>query len=278
MKLMKPIWQPAVLAAALLLTAGCAEQQQEPAAAQLPLLQPEYKTVIQTSECLGGEADDSERCANIELSADLTGIDWLDRKLLEGLAMEPDAQAFTEAQGQAAMLQAVQGQGEHWLAEARKDLQESLDEDYWVSFEVKGAVDYLYQRGALASFRFSHYSYSGGAHGMYATTYKLMDLKGQRWLELNDILRSGKEQALYEALLQSYADSYSELAQNWLGDDEASKRETLLSGSFAFNESGLVFSYPPYVLGPYSEGEVRLQIHGFHLKELLRAGYPFAGE
>lgn len=276
MNIVIPGWRPTLLAAALLLTAGCREEQPAPAAAQLPLLQPTQTTVVKKSECLGPEGE--QRCASVDLSADLTGIDWLDRMLLKDLALEPDQQDFAEAMDQTAMLNALQGQVEQWLGESRQELQASLDEDYWLSYEMIGGVDYLYQRGALASFRFSHYSYSGGAHGMYATTYKLMDLKGQRWLELNDILRRGKEQALYEALLQSYEENYSELAQNWLSGDEDSKRETLLSGSFAFNESGLAFSYPPYVLGPYSEGEVRLQIHAFRLKELLRPGYPFVQE
>lgn len=266
------IWRPVLLAAALLLTAGCRDDQ--PASASgTPLLVPSPLTVVEMADCVGH--GDSSYCATLELAADLTGVDWVDAMLLNELALNPADPALAAATGRKDTLEVLETQAAAWAAESRKELQEALAEEYFLSYESRGAVDYLYQRGALASFRLTHYAYSGGAHGMYASTYKLLDLDGRRWLELNDILRSGKEQALFEALLSTYHYEYSELAENWLTGTPQEVRETLLSGSFVFNDHGLVFSYPPYVLGPYAEGEIRLQLSSYELKELLRPGYPF---
>ncbi|HZJ93263.1 MAG TPA: DUF3298 domain-containing protein [Thiopseudomonas sp.] len=42
-----------------------------------------------------------------------------------------------------------------------------------------------------------------------------------------------------------------------------------------FNEQGLTFSYPPYILGPYVEGDIRLSLDYNQLKDILKPEYIF---
>lgn len=263
-------WRPAALAAALVLLSGCRE---EPVITNTtPLLIPVTTTLAGGVQCVGEQEESS--CASLEVSAELTGVDWVDRQILQQLLLE---QVDQEVLSAAELKKMIAEQGDAWLAQGDKELQEALEEGYSLNYEQSAKASFLYQRGSLASFKVFHYGYSGGAHGMYTTSYQLLDLDGQRVLELNDILRSGQEQALYEALMSRYQTDYNELAESWLSGSEQEIRATLLSGSFVFNDQGLVFVYPPYVLGPYSEGEVRLPLYAYQLEELLRPGYPFTG-
>lgn len=242
------------------------------AAAQpvVPLITPLHEVVVNEQRCLGEE--DTQRCARVLLDLELSGIDWLDIQLLEQLGLVLNENSKTVPIGREAGLARLRQQMQSWLLEREPELQEAIKEGYFVGFEELSELRFLWQRGQLASFRASHYSFSGGAHGMHGTRYLLMDLDRQRWLELDDILLAGHKDALLDALIEAYQTQQPELAKDWLTGSRAEQADQLLSGTFLLNADGLLFSYDPYILGPYAAGQIELQLDTARVRDLLRPG------
>lgn len=237
----------------------------------VPLITPLHEVVVNEQRCLGEE--DTQRCARVLLDLELSGIDWLDIQLLEQLGLVLNENSKTVPIGREAGLARLRQQMQSWLLEREPELQEAIKEGYFVGFEELSELRFLWQRGQLASFRASHYSFSGGAHGMHGTRYLLMDLDRQRWLELDDILLAGHKDALLDALIEAYQTQQPELAQDWLADSRAEQTEQLLlSGTFLLNADGLLFSYGPYILGPYATGQIELQLDTARVRDWLKPG------
>lgn len=112
------------------------------------------------------------------------------------------------------------------------------------------------------SLRMSAYIFTGGAHGMtyfYAFNY---DVKKQEFLKPNQLLdlsRSKEIDALLKKNFKNEQGCYTEIP-------------TLANGYTAFNFSTdfVYFTYPAYVLGPYSCGPALVAIPRAQLKEIWR--------
>lgn len=253
-----------LITALLLSAAGVAH-------AAIPVLIPGLATVASERSCLAGQ--ERELCANVRLDLETTGQDWLDLKLMEKLSLEPGDAALAAAENGEQGLVALRKQARRWLEQRRPELQEALDNDYFTGFEEHGQLRFLGQRGKLASFSATSYSYSGGAHGLGITRYLLMDLQNRNWLQLKDILLSDQQDALLDMLIAAYQEQHPELARDWLAKTRAEQAGQLLVDNFLFNEYGLLFSYGPYELGPYAAGQISLQLHSHQLRALIPEGF-----
>ncbi|NLD14595.1 MAG: DUF3298 domain-containing protein [Gammaproteobacteria bacterium] len=242
---------------------------------QIPVLMPKLVTVASERSCLGNK--DAELCARIHVDLETSGQDWLDLKLLALVAPLADDPRLQAVRTPAQALEVLRGQAGQWLAAQRSELQEALDEDYFTGYENQEQLRFVWQRGALAVFAHSAYSYSGGAHGMGMTEYRLMDLAGQRWLQLDDILVPGQQDALLDVLIQAYRDQHPELAESWLASTRKEQAEQLLTDNILPGENGLQFNYGPYVLGSYADGQIELKVSQQQLRGLVRDGLMPAG-
>lgn len=234
----------------------------------VPLLQPKSVNAFNERICVG--SPDRELCARVQLSLDRVAVDWLDQKLLKQLALNPEDQRLQSAVGIDQHLAVLASQGRESLELHRADLQKALEDDSFLASDVLTHIHYLWQRGALASFMVNHYTYGGGAHGMSFLEYKLLDLHSKRWLQLADIMQHDREQELLELLLQAYEEQKPELVDSWLADTPESRALQLLTDNILFNQHGLLFSYGPYTLGPYAEGQIELQLFWHQLEDVLQ--------
>lgn len=232
------------------------------------LLQPNTVNAFNERICVG--SSDRELCARVQLSLDMVAVDWLDQKLLKQLALNPEDQRLQSAVGIDEHLAVLASQGRESLELHRADLQTALEDDSFLTSDVLTRINYLWQRGALASFMVNHYSYGGGAHGMSFLEYKQLDLHSKRWLQPEDIIQHGREQELLELLLQAYGEQKPELVDSWLADTPESRALQLLTDNILLNQHGLLFSYGPYALGPYSEGQIELQLFWHQLENVLQ--------
>lgn len=241
-------------------------------AAATPLIVPQLLEVVAQKKCL--QDNEQEYCAEILIDLESTGVDWLDQALLARLAItQPDSEALPV--DRSAQLQDIKQQANAWLVDSYAEIKEAREaaEPYFVGYDHSDSIRFIAQRNHLASFKQFSYAYSGGAHGMYSTRYALFDLNTHKQLLLPDILQRFADAKLLQTLRELYIEHYPDYAENWLSDDLTEQAQTFLTDNFVFNEQGLTFSYAPYVLGPYSEGEVRLTLHYAQLKDLLKPEY-----
>ena len=252
------------LIAASLLCSTVAQAQ-----TQLPVLMPKLVTVASERSCLGNK--DAELCARIHVDVETSGQDWLDLKLLTLVAPVENDPRLQAASTPKQALALLREQASQWLTEQRSELQDALDEDYFTGYEQYAQVRFVWQRGALAVFAHSQYSYSGGAHGMGLTHYRLLDLASQRWLQLDDIVLPSQQNALLDLLIESYREQHPELAESWLASTRKEQVEQLLTDNILPLEYGLQFNYAPSVLGSYADGQVELKLTQQQLRGLVRA-------
>ena len=237
-----------------------------------PLIVPQLLNLVKHKQCFDQAAE--EYCADLQIEFEATGVPWLDLALLAKLDMQQDAgqQAPSSI---AEQLQRIEQQADAWLSESYADIQEAraAPEPYFIAYDYQDSLRFIAQRNQLASFKQFFYTYSGGAHGMHHTSYALYDLDTRQQLLLPDLLQRFAETKLLEKLRELYLEDYPDYAQSWLSGSLAEQTETLLTDNFVFDEQGLTFSYAPYVLGPYSEGEIGLTLYYSQLQDILKPEY-----
>ena len=156
-------------------------------------------------------------------------------------------------------------------------------------------LSYRGRHGGLEMFQLSFSEYAGGAHGMYGDSFFLFD-KDARQIKLADLLASpDKDREVLRLLFikerlrekgnekingGKYGEenlSAAEIAQLRAAPiDEkqlAAAKDKLLNENIYFNEQGLVFSYPPYALGSFAEGQIEYLLPYGQLKGLLKEEY-----
>lgn len=127
-------------------------------------------------------------------------------------------------------------------------------------------VRFLSQNQNLATFEILNYSYNAGAaHGMYHKEYVNFDLKSKKRIALKDLIVSGSEAKLIEAIYQNNT--------NWLADHSIEQAKLQLSDNFYYGANGIVFVYPLYELASYAEGMPELTLAYHSTASLIQAKY-----
>jgi hypothetical protein len=153
----------------------------------------------------------------------------------------------------------------------RDGLLDSTNQDRQMPFS------YLYEKSVIVYFNsdelltlgFTDYSYTGGAHGIYATEVKSYDLASQREIVLADVLRPGYERSLSEVLARVLRVKYQLDANAPLSEvlfeDKLEPNE-----NFGLTDKGIFFVYQPYEIAAYALGEIELFIPFDRIAEYVR--------
>ncbi|MDY7218405.1 DUF3298 domain-containing protein [Denitrificimonas sp. JX-1] len=238
---------------------------------KVPLIAPKIVEVSELHQCF--DESENSSCAEIKLQAEITGLAWLDQQLLAKLHLTE----VSDVMELDAHIKLLQQQSTDWLKSSIDDIAEVRGEDAsaFIAYEHSDSLRFIAQRYHLASFKQFSYMYSGGAHGMHGTRYFLYDLKDKKQLLLADILEDSVHYTLVGMLREVYRYEYPDYAQSWIGNSVEEQAEVLLTDNFFFHEHGITFSYPPYVLGPYAEGEIQLALDFGQLNGVLKSEYLF---
>lgn len=132
--------------------------------------------------------------------------------------------------------------------------------------ESSVVIRFVGQNQNLATFEMLSYSYNAGAaHGMYHKEYVNFDLKSKKRIALKDLIVSGSEAKLIEAIYQNNL--------NWLADHSIEQTKLQLSDNFYYGANGIVFVYPFYELASYAEGMPELTLAYHSTAGLIQAKY-----
>ncbi len=145
------------------------------------------------------------------------------------------------------------------------------EEPAWLppGYASSTSMEVTYNTQDLVTLAYLNYSFSGGAHGNYGTTFKVYDLAQQKVLTLNDIFKPGYETTLNQALDQAIRENYEIPADRGLS--EVLFEDTIAANdNFGLTAKGIIFNYVPYEISAYAVGEIRLFISFEDLKEVLR--------
>jgi hypothetical protein len=175
--------------------------------------------------------------------------------------------------------QAVRKAKKIFFDDYRREMLSLYREGFLDSTSQEGHMpySYLYEKSVVVYFNsdqlltlgFMDYSYTGGAHGIYATEVKSFALDTRRQLGLDEILLPGYERALSEALAR-------DLRLKYHLDDDAPLSEVLFEDklepnkNFGLTDQGLFFVYQPYEIAAYALGEIELFVSFDNIQDYLQ--------
>lgn len=138
-----------------------------------------------------------------------------------------------------------------------------MTEPYEISAEAEAAVT-----DSLVTYIISRWSYTGGAHGMYATECHTYSLAGGYELSTADLFSErqllGMETLLRRKLCEQYeAANDEELAERGFFPEYIS-----LTENFRITPEGITFYYNPYDIGCYALGAVDVTMSREELENL----------
>lgn len=142
------------------------------------------------------------------------------------------------------------------------------------SLTVNQYVGVCYQSPKVISLYNFAYSYTGGAHGNYATSYVSITATNGAEIQLQDVVLPGKKAKL-DALLEKHfrksrklkpAESLSEVGGLFENKIEA-------NNNFYITGKGIVFNYSPYEIAPYASGEIQVFIPFSDMSDILQPAF-----
>lgn len=131
----------------------------------------------------------------------------------------------------------------------------------WYSYYkgVEGHVQRYYNH--LLVYRINYNEYTGGAHGIYMTTYLNLDIRTLQPVRLDDLLIPEYEEQLTDLLWnQLMADNRVATHEELEEMGFASTGELKPTENFCLGEEGITFYYNVYEIAPYSMGPTAITL------------------
>ena len=178
---------------------------------------------------------------------------------------------------------------EAYIREYRRDLEPMYLEDEkdkkdessigaWYSY-YKGIESHvqLYEKNLLV-YRIDYNEYTGGAHGIYMTTFLNMDLGLMRPLRLDDVFVGEYQEPLTDLIWNQLMADNEAKTRAELGDmGYGSTGEIAPTENFYLDKDGVTFYYNVYDITPYAMGPVTVSIP-FQMLEHMLGSNPVVGE
>ncbi len=140
------------------------------------------------------------------------------------------------------------------------------------NYEEYSEANVAYNQNSLLTIGYLSYSYYGGAHGMYATSYVSYDLKNKKRLQLSDVFKPGYEEKmpvfLERALRRQFNLKSDDALSEVLFDDSIG-----LTENFGLTGKGIYFNYVPYEIASYAAGEIKLYVPFAEIADLLQPAF-----
>lgn len=177
--------------------------------------------------------------------------------------------------------EAVEKYAENYATDYRKDLEPMYEKDEqekedgatmesWYSYykKIKGNVQ-LYQNNLLV-YCMRYEEFTGGAHGIYMTTFLNMNLRTLTPVRLEDLFVDDFEVPLTELLWnQLMADNHVTTRQELEDMGYASTGDLEPTENFYLGKKGITFHYNVYDIAPYVMGATQITLPYESLQHLL---------
>jgi len=161
---------------------------------------------------------------------------------------------------------------QNYISEYRQDLEPMFIEDQknkensesiasWYSY-YKGLESKVqfYEKDLLV-YRIDFNEYTGGAHGMYTSTFLNFDLKNMHQLVLDDIFIGDYQEALSDLLWnQLMADQKAKTRTELEDMGYGSTGDLIPTENFILSKEGITFYYNVYEFTPYVMGAVEITL------------------
>lgn len=171
-----------------------------------------------------------------------------------------------------------------YAADYRQDAGEQQQEmkgdtlpSYALRYDSQQLMYVFWNQAPLLSIGYFGYSYTGGAHGMYATQAVTYDTRTGRALRYADIFRPDAKARL-GALLDQAARRQLRLAPTAALEGPLFVAHVPVTTNVFLTSGGATFIYTPYEIASFAQGEIRLFVPFSDLRPLLNPELPVGNE
>ena len=128
----------------------------------------------------------------------------------------------------------------------------------WMNYETIVTSKSLYNRHGFWGYSVLYYEFTGGAHGISATTYNVVDLQSGKPVVLSDLFAEADYQAVNDLLRRQLA-ADAGISTERLKDDY-DVDNIVVNESFMPGDSTLTWLYNPYDIAPYAFGTICISL------------------
>jgi hypothetical protein len=139
----------------------------------------------------------------------------------------------------------------------------------------KISMEVVYNENSLLTLKFNKFGFTGGAHGVTITRYRVFDLRKQRPLDLSAVFIRDFEEKLNPILEQKLRKLNGIAAEEALRTSGFLVDSILYNDNFYVNNDGIGFYFNVYEIASYATGPTELFCTFYELKEILRPDHPF---
>jgi hypothetical protein len=141
------------------------------------------------------------------------------------------------------------------------------------SMESDGKLLVAYHSPKILSLAHYSYSYTGGAHGNYGTSYITINLTSNKVLALDNIINDAGRKQLRSLLEKEFRNQYNLRPTDSLSECGLFENKIEPNENFYITEKGIGFCYVPYEIGSYVMGQIEIFIPFADLKNYLKADF-----
>ena len=162
-----------------------------------------------------------------------------------------------------------------WYDEIVSDTSLFFDSTYIMQYSFETGYQVHYNTKNFVSIVLNHYQYTGGAHGNYFALGFNINMPDAALLSLTDIIQEGKLDLLAYECEETILENYQ---ANSLFEAGLFENEIIIPGDqdFYIIPGALVLQFDPYEIGPYSMGEIVVEIPFEKIRDILIEDLPFA--
>ncbi len=142
---------------------------------------------------------------------------------------------------------------------------------YFLNREYEALGNVLFNQNGYLVLSMYSYAYTGGAHGNYGTRMYCFDVTAQKQLSLQDLL-SIDSTTMQQLLEQHYRKQYAVPSSAPL-NSRLFVKQLEPNNNFYFSPKGLGFSYSPYEIASYADGEIKVWVPFAELKPYLNEAF-----
>lgn len=129
----------------------------------------------------------------------------------------------------------------------------------WMNYETTVSTRNLYNDKGFWGYAIDTYSFTGGAHGMKATSYNVIDLERGRLLSLKDLFAESDYPVINRMLCQQLAESLGTSVDRLAGEDYETEN-IIADDNFMISATGITWLFNPYDIAPYAKGTVTITL------------------
>ncbi|MCC6865792.1 MAG: DUF4163 domain-containing protein [Ignavibacteria bacterium] len=138
------------------------------------------------------------------------------------------------------------------------------------SLELNKIISPVYEDDRLLILAMYIYTFTGGAHGNYGTTYTCLDLENRKIISLNDIITTDGIKDLPKLLEKNYKLSNDVPLQKSLWEAGLLVDTIPVNDNFSITPGFLMFNYVPYEISSFADGEITIFVPFDDLKNYLK--------